>query len=104
MNNNLVSAHKAADREKNDPLNEKAFAEASRAFNRLRGSAVACLRAAISVYRAEEVFQNTSIFSDLTFSTADTDKGENTALVISGFTGLAQIEAYMASVFHAQGK
>ena len=85
-------------------LNEKAFAEATKTFNRLRGSAVACLRAAISVYRAEEAFCNVSTYNNLVFSTADTEKGKDTALVISGFDGAGQIEAFIADVVHAQSK
>ena len=85
-------------------LNEKAFAEAAKAFYKLRGSAVACLRAAISVYRSEEAFCNTSTYNDLVFSTADTEKGKDTALVISGFDGAGQIEAFIADVVHAQSK
>lgn len=83
-------------------LNEKAFAEATKTFHRLRGSAVACLRAAISVYRAAEVFHNTSAYDNLVFSTADTDKGADTALVISGFENLGQIDAFVAGVSHAK--
>ena len=85
-------------------LNEKAFAEAVKIFNRFRGSAVACLRAAISVYRAEEDFCNTSTYANLVFSTADTDKGKGTALVISGFSDAGHIEAFIADVVHAQSK
>jgi hypothetical protein len=86
---------------KNDhSLNEAAFAKAAKTFHRLRGSEVACLRAAISVYRAEEMFQNTSAFSNLVFAAADSDKGENTALVISGFADIAHIEAFISGIHH----
>lgn len=63
---------------------------------------MACLRAAISVYRAEELFQNTSAYRNLTFSVADTEKGDDTALVISGFNDVSQAEAFLLDAIHAQ--
>lgn len=83
-------------------MSSAAFAAAVERFMHARGSSVECLRQAIKVHN-DILAQEMSATSDLQLSVADTEAGPDTALVITGFKNVDEIQVFVARL-HAPRK
>ena len=72
-------------------------------FFRTRGNTRQCLEAAIKAYQEEEKYIPLNM-EGVVMEAADTDTGPDTALVITGFTNLSDIEKFISEKLRAPGK
>lgn len=86
-------------------INEVAFKNALAVFNKARTGVVAALRIAIERYvRDSEKLDYRVQIGQLNYSTATTDNGPDTALVITGFRNQNEIKTFVSEYFHAPCK
>lgn len=78
---------------KGDGVNDAAYFEAHRVFNKCRTSVAMCLRVAISAYRRAEMHENMKTCGHLQIGSAETEQG--LALIVNGFKDEADIESFM---------
>lgn len=83
-------------------MDEAAFAHALKVFNRVRGDMTVCLRRAIEAYLSY-LPPMKSLPKGLRSSVADTDDGPGTAIVITGFKNIDEINDFIGKL-HSSGK
>lgn len=84
-------------------MSDAAFGVALKIFNKKRANIVGCLHAAIDAYFSEKTHEIIENYNKCGFTlhTADTASGVDTALVITGFKDLSEIQCFLVGRQHA---
>lgn len=86
-------------------MSENAFSHAVRAFNKARTNSVQALRIAINEYKFIESEEAVAARpAGLELVVVDTPRGADTALVITGFNNISEIESFIKEFLHAPRK